>query len=166
MSASYIRNIIIGLLLLLAQVVLFNRIYLFGCATPLLLVYALIVLPVATPRWLSLLLAFFMGLVSDMFTNTPGVAAITLTFIAFIQPPLLRAIIADDEAHELLPSLRSLGPLKFISYSLILTFLACALTFILEEFSFSRWLWLLYNILGSTALTYIFIFTFELIRRR
>ncbi len=165
MNASFIKTVPLALLLLIIQVVILNRIHLFGCATPLLLVYVIITLPQNTPRWGSLLLGFFMGLISDIFTNTPGVATVTLTFIAFIQPVFLLSFLPQDFPEDVHPSLQSLGMGKYLTYSLVLTFLYCALYFFLENFGFSHGLWLLLNIVCSTALTYIFILTLENIRR-
>ncbi len=165
MKAIVVKAIVIALLLTALQVIVLNRIHLFGVATPLVLVYALIILPLNTPRWLSLLIGFVLGLVSDIFTNTPGVATMTLTFIAFVQPVLLRLVLPRDAAENFIPSLAGLGLSKFLVFSLTLTFLHCALTFILESFGFSNPLHLLLCTLGSTLLTALFIFTFESIRR-
>ncbi len=166
MNANVIKAILGVLLLLVVQVMFLNRIHLFGCATPLLLVYALIVLPLNTPRWLSLLTGFFLGLVSDAFTNTPGVAVVTLVFIAFIQPPLLKLFAPRDSGENLAPSMAALGTPGFLLYSLILTFLNCALLFLLESFDFGRLPFTLLCAAASTLLSYLFIFTFESIRGR
>ncbi|MCD7714509.1 MAG: rod shape-determining protein MreD [Prevotella sp.] len=165
MKAIVVKAIVIALLLTALQVIVLNRIHLFGVATPLVLVYALIILPLNTPRWLSLLIGFVLGLVSDIFTNTPGVATMTLTFIAFVQPVLLRLVLPRDAAENFIPSLAGLGLSKFLVFSLTLTFLHCALTFILESFGFANPLHLLFCVIGSTLLTALFIFTFESIRR-
>lgn len=165
MKAIVIKAIVVAVVLLALQVIVLNGIHLFGCATPLLLVYAFFGLPVDTPRWLSLLLGFVLGLVSDIFTNTPGVATMTLTFIAFIQPVLLRGLLPRDAAENFIPSMNSLGLSKFLIYSFVLIFLYCALIFLLESFSFSNPLHLLFCVVGSTLFSALFIFTFEFIRR-
>ncbi len=166
MNGNVIKGVVLVVLLAAVQVMFLNRIHIFGCATPLLLVYAIIILPLNVPRWLSLLTGFCLGLVSDTFTNTPGVATMTLTFIAFIQPPLLRLFSPRDAADNLQPALKSLGALKFFVYSLILTLINCALLYSLESFDVSLWRQILLNTGGSTVLSYIFIFTLEHIRGR
>ncbi len=153
------------LLLLIVQVMILNNIHLFGCATPLLLVYAIITLPLNTARWASLLIGFSLGLVSDCFTNTPGVKAASLTLIAFLQPAFLSMFVERDTPENLTASIRSLGFSKFLFFSLTLTLLHCAAVFILEDFSFSHWQQLLLNIGGSTVLSYLFILTMESFRK-
>ena len=60
-----------------------------GIATPLLYVYLVLLFPKTYARWLQLLLCFAMGLCIDMFTNTPGLAAASMTLTGFIQPYIL-----------------------------------------------------------------------------
>ncbi len=165
MKKNLIRTILAVILLVIVQVLVLNSIHLFGCATPLLLVYAIIVFPYGAPRWASLLSGFSLGIVSDIFTNTPGVAAMSLTFIAFVQPALLKLFVSREVTDKFSPSMKTLGTVKFVVFSFILTFLSCALLFLLEDFDFSHWRQLLINICGSTALSYLFILTFESVRK-
>ena len=74
MSIDSLRRIVIFLSLCMVQVLMFNRIQLFGCATPLLYVYYVILFPRDYPKWSILLQSFALGLVIDTFSNTPGVA--------------------------------------------------------------------------------------------
>ncbi len=165
MNTSTIRTFVICLLLLAAQVVVFNRLHLFGYATPLMLIYAIIILPLNTPRWLALLLAFAMGLISDIFTTTPGVATTTLTLAAFVQQPLLRALLPADTIDDICASRRTMGTSKYLAYTLILTVLYCTAFFLVENCGFTRGIFLLINIGASTALTYLLILTFDTIRK-
>ncbi len=165
MNGSVVRVIFNTLLLVVAQVMILNRIHLFGCATPLLLVYIIICLPLNAPRWASLLLAFSLGLVADMFANTPGVAAMALTAVAFVQPTLMRMMLPRDIDHVFTPTMKTLGRAKYLVFSGMLTFLYCALFFLLENFGFSHIGRLSLSVGASTVLTYIFILTFESIRK-
>ena len=61
--------------LLMLQVFVFNHIHLFGYATPLPYIYFLLILPGNTSRWVYVLTGFALGLLTDLFTNTPGMAA-------------------------------------------------------------------------------------------
>jgi rod shape-determining protein MreD len=165
MNIDIIKAITGALILLAAQVLVLNNIHLFGCATPLLLVYIIIIMPADTPRWVSLLCGFFMGLVSDIFSNTPGVAAASLTAVAFIQPMLLQLFLSREAPESLSPSMKSLGTAKFISFSLIQVLLFCLLFFTLEEFNFFRLTqWALF-IGGSTLLTFLLLLTIENFRK-
>lgn len=65
--------------LFLLQVLVFNHVHIFGYATPMPYIYFLLILPSDTPRWLYVLLGFVLGLLIDLFTNTPGMAAGSMT---------------------------------------------------------------------------------------
>lgn len=153
-----------ALLLLFIQAVVLNNIHLFGFATPLMLVYCVILLPVNMPRWVSLVMAFVLGLVSDMFTNTPGVCAASLTFVAFLQPVYLKLFLSRESPEDLQPSISSLGLAKYFSFSFPLTLLFVTMFFTLEEFSFFHWIQWLCLVGGSTAITYLILFVIELVR--
>ena len=93
----------------LAQVMVLGRIHLFGIATPLLYVYFVLQLPRNYPKWAGLLWAFTLGLVIDIFTDTPGLAAASLTLIALLQPYYFELFVPRDSADNLRPSLAALG---------------------------------------------------------
>lgn len=165
MALDVLKGIAIAVAVLLLQVVVFNNIHLFGCATPLMYVYLLLLIPNNTPRWLILVAGFIIGIFADMFSNTPGVAAAAMTLVAFIQQPYLQLFLSRETPEDLLPSLKTLGFTKYLGYSFPLVLLFVAVFFTLEEFAFFNWQqWLLY-ILGSTLITYLLIITTETLRK-
>ena len=89
------------MVLSLAQVLVFNHIHLFGYATLLLFVYFVVMFPRNYPRWAMLLWSFFLGLFADLFSNTPGIAAASLTLIAFAQPYLLDLFIPREAPENM-----------------------------------------------------------------
>ncbi len=88
MNIETVKSIGTFVILLLAQALVLNHIHLFNCATPLLYVYMVLHFQRNAPKWSLLLWSFLMGLLVDVFSNTPGVAAGSMTFIGFIQPYL------------------------------------------------------------------------------
>ena len=72
--------------LFLLQVLVFNHVHIFGYATPMPYIYFLLILPSDTPRWLYVLLGFVLGLLIDLFTNTPGMAAGSMTLSGLLVP--------------------------------------------------------------------------------
>ena len=165
MNIDTIKYIVGTIILLMAQVLVLNNIHLFGCATPLLLVYIIIIMPANTPRWVSLATGFILGIVSDIFSNTPGVAATTLTAVAFLQPFLLQLFVSNDAPESLSPSMSTLGNMKFLFFSFIQTLLYCLIFFALEEFTFfhvGQWALLAGS---STVLTLLLMLTIEKFRR-
>ena len=108
------------MLFVMVQVLILNRVHLFGVATPLLYVYFVLQLERNTPRWAVMVWAFALGLSIDTFANTAGVTAGSLTLIGLLQPYVLGLFVPRDAADNLSPSVRSLGLAPFFYYALVL----------------------------------------------
>lgn len=161
-----LERLIMSFVLLVVQVLILNHIHLFQVATPLLYVFFAITFRRGTPLWIILLWNFGLGLLMDIFANTPGLAAGCMTFIGFIQPYLLESLVPRDSAENLKVSAITLGIGKFATHCVILVVLYCLVFFALEAFTFFNWqLWLLRA--GSSALiTLILISAVEAVRSK
>ncbi|MBQ9215178.1 MAG: rod shape-determining protein MreD [Prevotella sp.] len=146
------------------QVLILNHIHLFDVATPLLYIYFVFTFRRNYPRWMVLLWSFSLGLVMDVFTNTPGLAAGTMTLIGFLQPYLLELMLPRDAADNLESSTYTLGIGKFSLMCLILTLLYCLVFYALEAFTFFEWLLWLERVGGSAALTLILVIVIDSVR--
>ena len=166
MNLNIIRNIVFFIILLVVQVLVLNHIRLFGCATPLLYAYFVLPMQRGQARWATLVWCFALGLVVDMFSNTPGVAAASMTLVGLVQPYLLELFAPRDSADDLTPSFYTLGVSKFISYTIILVFICCLTFFTLEAFNLYNWMQWTFGILGSTALTVTLILVIENVIKR
>lgn len=165
MTTDILKVIGAGLLILLLQVIVLNNIHLHGCATPLLFVYVILCTPRNAPRWAPIVAGFLLGLTSDIFANTPGVAAASMTLIGFLQPMYLQLFLNRDSPENLKPTLHEFGFAKYLSYSFPLVLLFVITFFTLEYFTFFNiYQWMLY-VVGSTVLTYVLILTIEIIRK-
>ncbi len=152
--------------LLAFQVVVFNHIHIAGYATPMPYVFFLAILPASTPRWAQLLLAFALGLLVDIFSNTPGMGAASLTAAAMFTPLLLRAFGPSElDTDDFTPSSRTMTWGGFLEYAGALAFVHIALFFSIEAFSFSDWSTALLCIGSSFAVTLIVMAAFEGLRR-
>lgn len=165
MKIDLLKGVFGFAIMLLVQVLVFNHIHLFNCATPLLYVYMAMLFSRNNSRGTVLLLSFLMGLVIDVFQNTPGVAMATMTLVGLIQPKLLEVFMQQDSDADIVPSMRTLGVAKFSYYSFVITFIYCLVFFTLETFSFFNWLQWLETVGASTLLTYILILVLENLRR-
>jgi len=165
MVADIFQRILMLMAFCLAQVLVFNRVHVFNCVTPLLYVYFAIIFPRSYPKWAILLWCFTIGVIMDAFSNTPGVASASMTLIGALQPILLELFLPRDADEKIKVSASVLGIGKFVTMSSILTFIFCLVFFSLEAFSFFDWLYWLESVVGSTILTLILIFTFECFRK-
>ena len=108
MSIDLIKRLGIFVVLVLVQGLVFNHIHLFNCATPLLYILMVLHFRRNHPRWSVMLWSFMMGLCIDVFANTPGVAAASMTFIGLLQPYLFELFVPRDSADDLEPSMRTI----------------------------------------------------------
>ena len=166
MNLIFLKSVLLFAILLLAQVLVLNHIHLFDCATPLLYVYVVLQFRRNYPRWGILLVSFLLGLLVDIFSNTPGVAAASMTFLGFLQPYVLAMFLNRDSDEDLQPSMKSLGFAKFFYYAAVLVVVYCAIFFTIETFSFFNGLLWLECVGGSTMLTILLILAIENSRKR
>ena len=152
--------------MLVVQALLLNNIHLFGCSTPLLYVYVILMARRDFPRWGLLLFGFLLGLGVDMFSNTPGVGACSMTLLSFVQPLLMKLFLPRDSAEDFQPGIPTLGLIKFVYYSFISIFLYSLVFFTLEMFNFFNWtLWAL-SVGGSTLLTLLLVIVIDNFRNK
>lgn len=154
-----LKNTIIFLILILVQVTILNNIQFSGYINPYLYVIFILLLPFRTPGWLLLISSFFLGLIIDIFCNTPGMHTISSVFIAFCRPFLLNILASKEDYEELIqPTIKHLGLTWYIVYSAILVFLHHFILFFVEVFSFHQFFLTLLKIFLSLFFTLLFVF--------
>ena len=164
--ARLVNRLVMFVVLLVVQVLVLNHVWLLNVATPLLYVYFAITFPRNTEKGEVLGWCFFLGLLIDIFSNTPGLAAGTLTLIGMTQTYLVEFFVPRDSVENLEVSAATLGWGKFSMLSGILTLIYCLLFFILEAFNFFDWqLWILRAVF-STVLTLLLMLAIESVRSR
>ena len=165
MLYDFLRRLTVMVVLCLAQALVLNRIQLFHCATPLLYAYFAIIFPRSYPKWAILLWCFSMGVIVDAFSNTPGVAAASMTLIGALQPYLLELFLPRDVDSHVKVSSHMLGIGNFMSLATILVAIYCVMFFTLNLFSFFNWIYWIECVVGSALLTLALIFTLENLRK-
>ena len=162
MSIELLKRVLLFVAFVLAQALVLGRVHLFHCATPLLYVYFVTMFPRNYPKWGVLTWAFVMGLTIDIFSNTPGLAAASLTAIGVVQPYFYELFVPRDAVESLEPSLTNIGPAKYSYYIVTLVTVYCLLFFTLEMFNFDNLMEWGMSVVGSTLITLALIFTFEI----
>ncbi|MBQ2127784.1 MAG: rod shape-determining protein MreD [Prevotella sp.] len=164
MTLDSLKRLLIFVVLCLAQVLVLNRIHLFGYATLLLYVYFVLLFPRNYPKWAILLWCFALGLVNDTFSNTPGVACASLTLLGVIQPYFLELFVPRDASADFNATLRSLSWGKYLAYAVPMVLFYSLVFFAIEAFNFFNWQQWLISSGATTLLTVVFILTFEYIK--
>lgn len=166
MNIDFLKRLLWFTVLVMVQVFVLNHIHLFAVATPLLYIYFILLFPRNYPQWAIMLWAFIMGLTIDVFTNTPGITAGSLTLLAALQPFVLHLFIPRDSSENFQAGLDTLSIPQYTWYVFILTIIYSFIFFSLEMFSFFNVVEWLQCIGGSTLLTLVLILVVENLRRR
>ncbi len=163
---GFVNRLVMFVVLALVQVLVLNYVWLFNVATPLLYVFFAITFPRNSAKGEVLVWCFMLGLVIDLFSNTPGLASGSMTLLGLLQPYLLELFVPRDSADNMEVSVATLGMGKFFTFSLILTLLYSLLFFALEAFNFFEWqMWLLRSVC-STTLTMVLMLAIESVRSK
>jgi len=153
MISDVIKYGLIFIFLILLQGLILNNIEMGGYVNPYLYTLFILILPFETPKWLTLMLGFFLGLSIDIFTSTLGMHTSATIFMAFIRIYLLDLIRPrDGYEFNAKPNLHDMGIIWFSMYSSILIFLHHLFLFYVESFKFSQF----FETLGRTVLSTIF----------
>lgn len=154
MSKTVLQFILLGFILVLAQVIVFNHICLFNVAVPLVFIYLLVRLPITLSVNWMLTIGFFLGLTVDIFSDTYGMNTLACTIEAMVRKPILRLYVPrEEDLTRPEPSMYSLGTATYLKYLLTMTLLYCAIIFLIEAFTFFNPVRLLLRIVFSTILS-------------
>ena len=153
----------IGLILL--QVLILNHIHILGIATPFLYIYFIIKQPSGTSRNALMLMGFLIGIIIDIFSNTPGMNAAASVALAFIRPTYLRLFTPRDLLDSITPSLKSMGLGSYFKYIVACVFTQLFILLTIEFFSFTTIWMLLFRIVACSILTIACIMAVEGIRK-
>lgn len=152
MNNIALNNVIRFIGLLFLQVFILNHVNIFGYINPMVYIAWVFLFPVRKTRSLFLILSFLLGISIDFFSDSGGVNAFAITFIAYFRLPILMAVLRKSDLDYGQFNLKTLSVNKIILFISILTFIHHFIVFSLEYFSFSE----LLNIISSTVLTSIF----------
>ncbi|MBQ3363403.1 MAG: rod shape-determining protein MreD [Muribaculaceae bacterium] len=158
MTKTVIQFIVLFLALLVLQLVC-NKIVLFNIAMPVVFIYLILRLPVNLHGGWVLTIAFFSGLIVDIFNNTPGMNALACTLMAAVRRPVFNLFVSrENDMNIPIPSVDSMGVSDYFKYMATLVTGYCALIFIIQAFSLHNFVLTLARIAGSSVLSVIIIF--------
>jgi hypothetical protein len=157
MIKNFQRNIFRFLILVFAQVLIFNNIEISGYINPYVYILFIILLPFETPPAVILIWGFALGFSIDLFAETIGMHTASTVLISFIRPFIL-SIFAPREGYEkgTNPRIHYYGLTWFIKYSFVLVVVHHLMLFYIEMFSihdfFTTFLRIILSVLFSITL--------------
>lgn len=156
MSNPFLRYILLFIVCILVQALIFNSIVLFHVAIPIVFIYFIIRLPINLKLPYLFTLAFFLGLVMDIFSDTPGVNALACVIIAALKTPIFYAYMErDDNTSRISPCVSTMGFMEYCKYLLSFIVLYCLLVFSIEYFSYADVKDIVIMSASSAALTFV-----------
>jgi len=153
-------------LVMLLQVLLFDQLQLWGACHPYIYVLCLLMMPITLAHSVDMVIGAVAGLIMDIFSNTLGVHMAACTFIMFVRPYLIGAIINDKDRLNEQISLRAIGLEALIKYVVILVFIHHMMVFSLAAWSWDHIGFVLLETLVSSLLTIAVIIGYNLLRYR
>jgi rod shape-determining protein MreD len=161
-----LQNIFRFILLVLFQVLVLNNIQFLGYINPYVYILFILALPVQTPRWFALVLAFGLGLTIDAFSNTMGMHALAAVMVAFLRNGTIKLFTAIEEGNNPTPSFHTFGVSAYVKYVVLLIFVHHATLFLLEAFSFYHFWLLLAKIVLSSFVTVLLVLGIQSLNKK
>lgn len=130
------KYILLFAVLVLAQVLVCNNILLFGVAIPFIYIYFIIVLPLNLNLNLLMVLAFILGLLVDLFSDTLGLNSLACLLLAVTKKPFFYAYMPkEDRFKTCTPDIQTMGWWNYLKFILTLCAVFCLVLFGVEFFS-------------------------------
>ena len=158
MTKNIFQFIVLSLVLMLAQVVC-NKILIFNLAMPMVFIYILLRMPITWHNNICLTIAFFLGLMVDIFNNTPGMHALACIVLVGLRRSVFNAYVPrETELTDPFPSVKTLGTAVYLKYMTTLVLIYCTVVFFVQVFTLRDFTLTLARIGASSLLTAIIFF--------
>lgn len=154
MNSALLYNIARFILLLTAQVTIFNNINFLGYINPFPYILFIILYPVNGNKSGLLVSSFLLGLTMDLFLNSGGVHAASCVLLAYFRPSIFKFSFGLSYEYQTVRLNDVLTPERF-SFILIAVVLHHIILFILEIFTFEFFWSIIIRTLISTLFTII-----------
>ncbi len=152
MNSTILVNIARFLLLLIAQILVFNNLDFLGYINPYPYILFIILYPVNGNKIGLLLASFFLGLILDMFCNSGGVHAAASIVLAYYRPYIFKFSFGLSYEYQTVKINDVLSTERF-SFLVIAVVLHHLVLFILEIFRFSFFFEIILKTIVSTLFT-------------
>lgn len=151
---SYFINVIRFVLLILVQVLVFNKLNFFGYINPMVYILFLYWYPIKERRRLFLLLCFLLGFMVDLFSDTLAIHAAATVTIGYLRPTIMRFCFGVNYEFQNF-KLTNTTTAQQITFLALLIIIHHLVFFTLEIFSLANTLLILKKVLSNSAATLI-----------
>jgi hypothetical protein len=158
---EWIRQLGRFVVVVVLQVLLFDRLQIGSWGLPMVYILFLMNLPIQIPRWLEMLIGASVGLLFDIWNSCIGVNMAACIAFSFFRPILLDNLVQDIERIKGEICSRSIGKIEYIKCLSILTFAHHFLVFSLEAWSMQNFWIILAQTIVSSILSIVTIVVYD-----
>lgn len=151
------------ILVMLLQVLLFDRLQLWGACHPYIYILCLMMMPITLSHSVSMIIGSAAGLVMDAFCNSLGIHTAACIALMFVRPYLIGVIVNDKDRLNEQISLRAIGMEALIKYTVILVLLHHLMVFSLAAWSWAHMGFVLLETIVSGAITIAVIVAYNIL---
>ena len=152
------KMVLLFFILLILQVFVLNNILFFGYINPYLYIIFVFLYPLKINRIPFLFFSFLLGLFIDFFSDSGGIHAFSILFIAYLRLFFIRMYFRKEETDYVFFNLNSEALGKIFNYVVTLTVIHHFIYFSLANFSFQNLSTVILNTLFSSIFTLILYF--------
>ncbi len=161
-----VYNIVLALILILSQGLFFNNINLLGWINPFIYIFFIAYFPLKNNRSLFIFVAFLVGLIIDIFSDTHAIHAAASLTIAFLRPYFMKLYFGIAYEHQVI-KFNSIELKQNLFYLLSIILIHHLILYSLEIFDVYKILLVIKNAFSTAIFTFITIYIlFELILKR
>jgi rod shape-determining protein MreD len=153
-SNSHFLNVVRFILLVLVQVLVFNRLHFFGFINPMVYILFLYWYPIKENRAAFIGLAFLLGISIDFFSDTMAIHAASTITIAYIRPAIMRFVFGVNLEFQSF-KLSNTTRIQQITFLALLIVVHHLVFFSLEIFSLANFLLILKKVMATGSVTLV-----------
>ncbi len=160
-----VKNTFRFLLMLLVQVFILNKVPpLHQFIVPYFYFAFLLWLPFKITRMALLFTGFLVGVFVDLFYKTPGLHAAASVMISYFRPYLIDLLMPKEatEWGNEEPSSKTMGPVPYMTYLVMLTLLHNSYLILLEWIQFGSFLYFLGKLVATSLVSLLLIYIIDL----
>jgi len=161
---EWTKQIVRYIVVMILQVLLFDRLQLWGVCHPYIYLLCLLMLPITLPHSVQMLIGAAAGLIMDIFCNSIGIHMAACILLMFIRPYLLGVIVNDKDRLNEQISLHALGMEAMLKYVVILVVIHHLTVFTLAAWSWSYIGFILLETLVSSIITIVLILEYNILK--
>lgn len=154
------------IVVILLQVLLFNRLQIGGVCHPYVYILCLLMMPATLPHSVDMLIGALVGLTMDVFCNSMGIHMAACVLVMLLRPYMLGQMVNDKDRLNEEISMHSLGIETMIQYTVLLVLIHHLTVFLIASWSWSHIGFALLETTVSSLISIVLILSYNFVKYR